>query len=167
MINQPTILATIWSLFVVSLLTFGFRVYVHNTIFKRLSHNDFFALLALLFALGNAFITTEILPRLFSLSRADTNPQASNSDDITYVSTHQIVLFVLSVSCLWAVKASFLAIYYSLIDDAKYLRYAWFAIVSMTILAYLGALSSYLILSTACVQGEFIENLGVASTYTL
>ena len=58
----------------------------------------------------------------------------------TFYLKMQFALTYLYWSCLWAVKACFLAFYHRLTKNLKYCRQAWWTIVVITLLSYIGAM---------------------------
>lgn len=67
----------------------------------------------------------------------------------------QFASTVLFWSCLWAVKACFLAFFYRLTDQLIWPRRFWWAIATFTVLSYIGAIITYPVSCTSFVLGKF------------
>lgn len=70
-------------------------------------------------------------------------PSASFMSDSSFYLKMQFALTILYWSCLWAVKACFLAFFYRLTTGLQYCRWAWYAIVVVTTVSYIGCVITY------------------------
>lgn len=81
-------------------------------------------------------------------------PGATFLSDASFYLKLQFALTVLYWSCLWAVKACFLAFFHRLTKGLKYCRWAWWATVLITALSYIGCVITYPVSCSSFVIGK-------------
>ncbi|KAK4998898.1 hypothetical protein LTR66_001959 [Elasticomyces elasticus] len=155
MASQLTIIASMWSLFALALVSFVARIHIHDSIFRHLSYPDLLAFLGLLLSFATALSTTTTLPSLFSPLPIYANAATAGPDieaDTHMFLRYQSVTANLALGCLWAVKASYLASLFKLTDEHKSLGTAWRAGAVMLVLTFIIGILCYPVSSAPCVR---------------
>lgn len=158
MISQAVYLALSWGFFVMALVSFVLRIFVHQRykhIFdRRLLNGDFAAFGALLILLAHdvlAAVTTRSLSYLAKNSQTvsrDARPDLA--DALTELLQHQLPLTLLFISGLWVVKLELLYILYNLVTNLQSLRSVWICVSATTMFTYLTSLLCYPISTVDC-----------------
>jgi hypothetical protein len=138
-----------WFLFGIAFLIFVSRIAVRFKTSKRLFLDDAFALLAILCLCANGVIVTIMLPTMYitiRMAKMGSKREAPPFDafaSLTFFLKMQFAQSFIYWTCLWAVKASFLAFFKRLTTNLKGHIIAWWTIVAITVLGYAGSVISY------------------------
>ena len=119
------------------------RIAIRLKISHRLYIDDAWASLSLAILLGLALVLTVAIPSMYQVLNVGAGleePAPDFLENATFYLKMQFALTYLYWSCLWAVKACFLAFYHRLTKNLKYCRQAWWTIVVITLLSYIGAM---------------------------
>lgn len=115
-------------------------------LFKRFLLDDAFLVFALICDIASTILITRITNNLYAQQAVvyehhgkppNYKEASSNYADEEWANAY------LFFSCLWSVKASFLAFYGNLTKGLKAYRIAWWALIGLCILTYIGCLISY------------------------
>ncbi|KAI1920440.1 hypothetical protein LOZ65_004040 [Ophidiomyces ophidiicola] len=144
-ISKPALLISVWVFFGVTTLLLISRFVIRICVHRRLFWDDFLAALAYALLLGHNILATLVAPSLYSImsglqaGRFPVNfiSQVGCLAKLTFASN---IIFTL---CLYAVKASLLALLWRLVKNIASFRNAWYAISAIT--AGLGIVSVVLI----------------------
>lgn len=130
------LIAITWTGAALGILFTAIRITIRLTQMKRLLTDDYFVLLALAFLIVNAVLQTLQAPHLYYLALDLTGP------DIIYHGTlytcYEFAIIGLFWSVLWAIKGSFLALFWIISDNLPQYRRAWWATTIFAVLAYIG-----------------------------
>jgi hypothetical protein len=130
------LIAVTWTGAALGILFTSIRIAIRLTQMKRLLTDDYFVLLALALLIANAVLQTLQAPHLYYLALDVTGP------DIMYHGTlytyYEFAIIGVFWSVLWAIKGSFLALFWIISDGLPQYRRAWWATTSFAILAYIG-----------------------------
>jgi hypothetical protein len=140
-----------WTLFGVAFIFFIARIAVRFKFSSRLFLDDAFSFFAILCLLANGIIVTIMLPSMYVTIKLEKmgsshKRQAPTLDvfaTLTFFLKMQFSQTFLYWACLWAVKASFLAFFKRLTTNLKGHIIAWWIIVAITVLGYVGSVVSY------------------------
>ena len=119
------------------------RIAIRFKVSRRLYLDDAWASLALLILLGLALVLTVAIPSMYQVLNVGAGVEQPQTDFLkngNFYLKLQFALTYLYWSCLWAVKACFLSFYHRLTKNLQYCRQAWWAIVVITLLSYIGAI---------------------------
>lgn len=113
---------------------------------RRLYIDDAWAAGALVFLLGLSVVLTLANHSMYVVLHVGSGMKKPGKafirDGDLYLKL-QDALTMLYWSCLWAVKACFLAFFHRLTKGLKYLRWAWWATLVITTLSYAGCCITY------------------------
>jgi hypothetical protein len=130
------LIAVTWTGAALGILFTGIRIVIRLTQMKRLLTDDYFVLLGLVFLIANAVLQTLQAPHLYYMALDVTGP------DIIYHGTlytyYEFAIIGVFWSVLWAIKGSFLALFWIISDGLPQYRRAWWATTIFAILAYIG-----------------------------
>lgn len=144
------LLFVIWFLFGTAFLVFVSRIVVRLKTSNRLFLDDGFALFAILLLCANGAIITVMLPTMYitiSLAKMGKRgePMVDTFGSLRFFLKMQFAQTFIYWTCLWSVKASFLAFFKRLTTNLKGHVIAWWIIVTITVLGYAGSVISYLV----------------------
>ncbi|KAJ6111546.1 hypothetical protein N7523_007607 [Penicillium sp. IBT 18751x] len=130
------LIAVTWTGAALGILFTGIRIGIRLMTMKRLLADDYFVLLALGFLIANAVLQTLQAPHLYYMALDVTGP------DIMYHGTlytyYEFAIIGVFWSVLWAIKGSFLALFWMISDGLPHYRRAWWATTIFAIIAYIG-----------------------------
>lgn len=118
----------------------------------RFQLDDLFVALALMLLIASATMYTIILKPIYQLSRvaSGVSPPPSNPvalekfiKDSNFYMRVQFALTLAFWTCLWLVKASFLAFFYPLSNGLKWDRWLWYGVTAFCICGYTASVISY------------------------
>lgn len=144
-------LAVTWTLFGVALSFFIARMTIRLKVSKKIFWDDGWAFFAIILLLANAAIITAMLKPMyitiqmqkFSASIKRQEPGVDIFASLVKFLKFQFGETLIFWTCLWAVKASFLAFFKRLTDNVKGHYLAWWIITVITGLAYIGCVITY------------------------
>ena len=145
-----------WSLCAVAILFVVARITVRIIYFRRLSGDDYFCLLALSLLISNSIVMQLMSPPMFDILEVSVGlktPSADFLENSSFYLKLQFTNTILFWSVLWAVKGCFLAFFRKLTTQTKYPRMAWWVVVTITLLAYIGSIITYPVSCTSFVLG--------------
>jgi hypothetical protein len=155
-VDEADLLVTTWSLFGIAAIFFFLRIGVRLKYSKSLFYDDGFAGFALVCLLAHAIVVTTMAPDMYitlKIEKMTGNKKRQSPPDmaqmapifakITRYLKLQFAETFLFWSCLWSVKASFLAFFKRLTNNLKAHVIAWWIIVGITALAFAGSVISY------------------------
>ena len=122
------------------------RLYVRLSVFGHLYVDDGFATLAVVLLIANTIVTTIMAPPMYELIQVSLGLMEATPDFFAHASMYlklQFASTLLFWSCLWSVKATFLAFFYRLTDHMKWARIGWWIVTTLTILFYIGSVITY------------------------
>lgn len=143
------------------------RLVIRIKFFQRLFGDDYFAVLAAAILIGNSLMTHLMsgpMYEILNVSNGRLQPDAGFMERASFYLKCQFASTILFWSCLWAVKACFLAFFRRLTSQLKWPRRAWWAIVSTTALAYCGSVMTYPLACTSFVLGTIHNAATVEDT---
>lgn len=138
--------SAIWAVFVVCILFFTTRVAIRLKVYKKLLADDYWAVLAFIFLFVNSILLTVAKDPTFIVQGVqfaglrkpkDFEHETKKFDDLQWAISN--IFF----SGLWSVKGSFLAFYKELTEGLPAHRRAWWFIVVVTVLTYVGAIVGF------------------------
>ena len=169
-------LATLYTLFVLAVLLFFSRIAIRIVTSKRLFWDDGWAGAAILCLLAHVIVVHVMMKDLYltvQMSKAaaaaaaageppappPTTPEAqaaalSMLNKIEFYIKMQFTETMLFWTCLWLVKASFLAFFKRLTTNVKAHYIAWWIIAVITGLSYIGAVITYPVSCTSFKVGK-------------
>jgi hypothetical protein len=158
-VSQEILMIVTWTCFAVAATFWTIRVIIRLKLNSKLNLDDFFATLGLCILLAHAIVLTEMAPSMYDILRvAEPNstfvPPADFMERSTFYLKCQFAATCLFWSCLWAVKASFMAFYKKLTEGIKGLSQAWWAVAVFIFLAYLACIISYPVSCTSFILGR-------------
>ena len=131
----------------------------------RFQLDDVFVIFALLLLIASAVMYTVILKPVYQLSRVASGMIPPPSDAVsaakfmTDTNLYMRVQFALTLSfwtCLWVVKASFLAFFYPLSNGLKWDRWLWYAVTAFCVSGYIACVVSYPVSCSEFTVGKLI-----------
>jgi hypothetical protein len=145
--NHVVMLTASWSLFGTALLFFLARIAIRVKFNKRIFWDDGWALFAMTCLLANCILTTVMLRPMYATISVQVQWSSAIKRDIfgniTQFLKYQFAQSMIFWTCLWSVKASFLAFFLRLTHNVRGHYVAWWIIVVITTLAYIGCVISY------------------------
>nr|OQO11424.1 hypothetical protein B0A51_16348 [Rachicladosporium sp. CCFEE 5018] len=151
-----TLLSVIWVTSGLCVILVFTRLAIHLKFARRLHLDDGLAILALSFLLANSVVTTLMAHPMYDiilLSVGALDPGPNFMERSTFYLKCQFASTMLFWSCLWAVKASFLAFFWRLTHQIPALRRLWWAVMALTIVSYIGCVVTYPVSCTSFVLG--------------
>lgn len=150
----------LWTLTGVSFFFVVFRIYVQTTSFRRLFIDDFLVILAWIIILAAAVIWTVEGKVLYELYAISSGEQLFNPSFLPRYNTFMRFLApfeILFYSALWSIKFSFMALFFRLSAQIKFLRAWWFVVLFATVSVYIASVGN---IEYACSFGgiEFIRS---------
>jgi hypothetical protein len=91
---------------------------------------------------------------LLAVSIGRKQPTAEFLQRASYYLKCQFASTILFWACLWSVKGSFLAFFFKLTERLTWPRRVWWAITTITVLAFVGTVISYPASCTSFTLGE-------------
>jgi hypothetical protein len=174
-----SMLATLYTLFVVAVLLFVSRIVIRLVTSKRVFWDDGWALAATLCLLAHVVIVHTMLNPMYITVQmgkkaiADamaglppppppTTPEAIAAatailDKVVFYIKMQFTETMVFWTCLWLVKASFLAFFKRLTTNVKAHYIAWWVIAVITGLSYIGAVITYPVSCSKFQPGELAQ----------
>ena len=164
-VPQSILLAVVWAGFALAFIFCIFRVIVRLKINSKLNFDDALVTVAMCILLAHAIVITLMAGPMYDILKvampnSTFQTPANFMDRSSFYLKCQFVATCLFWSCLWAVKASFLVFYKTLIKGLKYLPTIWWAIVIFTALSYLACVISYPVSCMSFTLGMFPLNIG-------
>ena len=146
--NHVTILATSWTLFSVAFLFFVARLLIRWRISKRLYWDDGWAFFALVLLFIHAIVLNVMLRSIYYAIKMQKISASIKRETNVLEMVFEFLKFQFAETfifwtCLWAVKASFLAFFKRLTTNVRFHYAAWWVIVVITALAYIGCVITY------------------------
>ena len=126
------------------------RLIIRLRVYGRLKPDDGLVILALLCVLVSGMVNTAMIHKtyVFQNVQAHKTPRPPHFDDLaTSFSRYQWADAYLFFTAVWAIKGSFLAYYDGLTQRLTYYRRAWWAVIALTVLTYIGTLFAYAFLN--------------------
>jgi hypothetical protein len=168
-VSKAHLYITTWSLFSISAISFFSRLLIRLRYNRRLFFDDGFAFFALVCLLASCLLISFMAPSMyttiqmekFSASLAGLGKRRDVLDTVGFYLKLQFSQTIVYWTCLWAVKASFLAFFKPLTRNLKSHVIAWWFILVITVLAYAACVISYPISCSsfeACECAAFIRN---------
>jgi hypothetical protein len=145
-VDHDSLLALIWTSFSIALLFVALRTAVRLRIATRPSADDCWITLALAALLSLCVLETIQHPSLYHITAimegtpiADINQLVVDTE--TYLK-YEFAIIILYWTVLWSVKGGFLALYFKFFRELRHYRRAWYALVGLCILAYVGCITT-------------------------
>lgn len=157
--NDSTPQSAIWAIFAVCILFIAIRVAIRIAIFKKLLIDDYWALLAFVFLLINSVPLTVAKVPTFVVQGVQFDRLQKPGDfkhETTRFDDLQWAISNIFFSGLWSVKGSFLAFYKELTEGLTAHRLAWWFIVVVTVLTYIGSIVGFALWNRVLV-GKFCD----------
>ncbi|KAF2716503.1 hypothetical protein K431DRAFT_235253 [Polychaeton citri CBS 116435] len=154
----------VWVLATVAILFCLARISIRLVVFRRLYFDDGFALLATALLIANSAVTQVMSPPMYELLRVSVGletPTAAFFERASFYLKCQFTSTFLFWSCLWSVKACFLAFFYRLTENLLWPRRMWWPVVAFTLLAYIGCIITYPVSCTSFVLGQCQKPINV------
>jgi hypothetical protein len=157
-VSHTILLAVVWAGFGMAFFFYVSRVLIRLKINSKLNLDDIVVTLAISILLAHAIVITVMAGPMYDiLAVAASNgafvPPANFMERSTFYLRCQFAATCLFWSCVWAVKASFLVFYKTLIDGLKYLPTIWWIIVGITSMSYVASIISYPVSCTSFTLG--------------
>ncbi|KAK5740537.1 hypothetical protein LTR17_004574 [Elasticomyces elasticus] len=156
-ISQGQLISAIWILAALALVFLLARLGTRLYVFRRLHIDDGFAVLSFAMLIANGAVTTIMAPPMYELLAVSVGQEEATLAFLARASLYlklQFTSTLLFWSCLWSVKASFLAFFRQLTEGLNYPRRAWYAITAITTMAFIGSIITYPVSCTSFVLGE-------------
>ncbi|KAL9086186.1 MAG: hypothetical protein Q9165_007251 [Trypethelium subeluteriae] len=153
----------VWSMFLGAVVSITARLIVRLRIFGRLLLDDYLALFALFCLLADNLTFTIALPVFEATQNVSYYHHKPPSNFESLESKFEKAQWAIAYAYftgLWVTKAVFLVCYWKLTEDLKTYRRAWYALVTFTVLTYIGCLVAYPLLN-------YVKHPDVASFKTL
>ena len=133
------------------------RLFIRSRVYGRLKADDGLVLLALICVLVSAMVNTAMIHRTYIFQDVQSHrmPRPPHFDDLaTSFARYQWADAYLFFTAVWAIKGSFLAYYDGLTQRLTYYRRAWWCVIVLTILTYIGTLFAYAFLNGVRIKTE-------------
>jgi hypothetical protein len=142
-LTPPSLLALIWTTFAIATLFVLTRTAIRFRLLSTLQSEDYWMFFALATLLTNAVLQTLQLPSLYYMSAIIAGELApTSSTELVSIGElylkYEFATIGLFWTVLWAVKASFLAVYFKLFRDVARYRIVWYGLAGFTFAAYVG-----------------------------
>ncbi|KIW06247.1 uncharacterized protein PV09_02720 [Verruconis gallopava] len=148
--KHVVLISIVWSLFGIATLFFCARILIRIKFSKRIFIDDGLAGFALICLLANATLTQIMLPSMYvAVEMEQFSASIKRAATINIIGTiphflkYQFAETMIYWTCLWAVKGSFLAFFRRLATNVRGHLIAWWIIVIITALAYIGCVITY------------------------
>ncbi|KAF2404903.1 hypothetical protein EJ06DRAFT_485279, partial [Trichodelitschia bisporula] len=145
-VNKTQLLATTWTMASVATVFFIARMVVRIKYSRAVFVDDALACFALVCLIANAIVITLMCPMMYAtlqLASLGLGRRANLFDDVILYMRYQFSSTLLFWTCIWLVKASFLAFFKRLTLNLKAHTIAWWVIAGLTIAGYAGSVISY------------------------
>lgn len=131
-LDRQTLTAVIWTLFSFATFFVALRLTLRWRHNKRFLFDDCWMITAWLCLLTQFSLQMLELRAFFGVS-IDASDEA-----VRELLRWHFPVVILFWTCLWSVKASFLAAFYNLVYPVRGIRYAWYAVAVLSALGYIG-----------------------------
>jgi hypothetical protein len=158
----------LWAGVVLSLAFVLFRVYVRIKVFRKLSTDDYFVILAWLLGLVNTAIWQASAHQLYlgiSLSSGQTQvipPDLPNQ--IVKFLRAVLVAYLVQYTALWFVKLAFLFFFQGLGRNIKIQKIIWWSTLAFIISSYAICIAT---VDYHCLGAGFTQSLSISSLFPL
>ncbi|KAK0251910.1 hypothetical protein LTR91_006460 [Friedmanniomyces endolithicus] len=156
-IAEQQLIISIWVLAAIALIFVLARIGTRLYVFRRIHMDDGFAILALVVLIANGAVMTAMAPSMYELLAVSVGREIPTPAVMMRVSFYlkcQLASTILFWSCLWSVKASFLAFFRQLSEGLLWPRRAWWAVTIVTLMSFLGSIVTYPVSCTSFVFGQ-------------
>ncbi|KAK0258033.1 hypothetical protein LTR91_005757 [Friedmanniomyces endolithicus] len=161
-IAEQQLIISIWVLVAIALVFVLARIGTRLYVFRRLHMDDGFAILALVVLIANGAVMTAMAPAMYELLAVSVGREEVTPAFMMRVSFYlkcQLASTILFWSCLWSVKASFLAFFRQLSEGLRWPRRAWWAVTIITTMSFMGSVVTY---PVSCTSFVFVIALPIA-----
>lgn len=144
-INQTELLIIIWTCFSVATVFVLLRLTVRWRQNRSLLADDYWIAAAWVCLLVMSVLQTEQMEYLWAtvnLQSGRISPTPETIEKVAMLSRWQFPIIKLFWTVLWCVKASFLAVFYRLVQPFTWYRRLWILVTVFVVLAYLGSVIS-------------------------
>ena len=176
---HQVMIAVGYTLFIIALTVFAARIFVRLKYSKQLFWDDAWACAAIVCLLAHTIVTHVMLPALYftvTINNAaeaakksgepqppppgpdDSEAQAQMASILSQIGGYiklQFAATMLFWTCLWLVKASFLSFFKRLTTNVRGHQIAWWVIVVIVTLSYIGAAITYPVSCSKFEPGKF------------
>lgn len=143
-VDHQSLLALVWTCFSVALLFVTLRTAILLRVANGVTADDCWITFALLALLTLCVLETIQHPSLYHITAMmDGTPETDFNEliaDTENYLKYEFAIVILFWTILWSVKAGFLALYFQLFREMKHYRRAWYALVVLAFLAYVGCI---------------------------
>ncbi|KAK9771363.1 putative Integral membrane protein [Seiridium cardinale] len=164
-VGQQALLGVVWALVAAAFGLVVARLVIRYRFSRRFQSDDYITVFALLILIGNAVVITLMAPPMYEILYVSVGLEPITAGFMDRASVYlklQFTSTVLFWTCLWTVKACFLAFFRRLTAQLKWPSRAWLAIAILTGLTYCGAIITYPVSCTSFVLGECSSELHVS-----
>lgn len=145
-INQTGLLAIIWTTFAVASLFVTLRLTVRWRQNRSFLADDYWIIWAWACLLTMAILQTQQMDALWYMTYLGAGRLPPIPEEIMahkyQLTRWQFPIIKLFWVVLWSVKASFMAVFYRLVQPFPVLRKLWYAVAVITVLAFIGCVVS-------------------------
>ncbi|KAK9785644.1 putative Integral membrane protein [Seiridium cardinale] len=134
-VSQPALLGVVWALVAAAFGLVVARLVIRYRFSRRLQSDDYITVFALLILIGNAVVITLMAPLMYEILYVSVGLEPITAGFMDRASIYlklQFTSTVLFWTCLWTVKACFLAFFRRLTAQLKWPSRAWLAIAILT-----------------------------------
>lgn len=148
--------AASWIITCVATSMVATRIAIRLRISRRLFADDYLNIIALLFLVANAILTTIMADPLYELMYASlgVTPGPDFMIRATFYLKCQLASTFLFWSTLWSVKACFLALYRQITVQLRWPGRAWWIVTIITASSFIGCIIAYFIATPSFDLGK-------------
>ena len=140
-VGETGLLAIVWTCFSVATVFVSLRLAIRFRQNRFFLYDDYWVMLAWLSLLTMAILQTEQMPSLWYLTYLMAGrvlPDETTAPRVEQLTRWQFPIIKLFWTVLWSVKASFLAVFFRLVQPFTVLRRLWYCVDVFAFLAYVG-----------------------------
>ncbi|KAK3673911.1 hypothetical protein LTR78_006113 [Recurvomyces mirabilis] len=156
-ISYTALLGVVWALTGLATSLVAARLAIHIKFGRRQLIDDTLLVLALCMLISNSIVTSLMAEPMYDLLKYSHGlliPGPEFMTRSTFYLKCQFASTVLFWSCLWTVKACFLAFFYQLSNQTLWPRRFWWAVAVITAISYVGCVITYPLSCTSFVLGQ-------------
>ncbi|KAI1341886.1 hypothetical protein F5Y15DRAFT_375595 [Xylariaceae sp. FL0016] len=161
-VSQPVLLGILWSGSIFSLLVLSTRLEIRRRIYSTLKTDDYLVICAWVLSLATTILWTILRDDLYaSLAAADSVASLNEVlDEAGTMLRGMLASDILSWTCLWSVKLSFMAFFYPLGKQIKSQRMLWWGVIGFILIGYLVCVGT---LDYECLTSRGLDILNICS----
>jgi hypothetical protein len=140
-VSETGLLAIVWVCFSTATVFVALRLTVRLRQNRSLLFDDYWIMFAWLCILTMAILQTEQMPSLWYttyLGAGRVAPDLDTAWKTEQLTRWQFPIIKLFWTVLWSIKASFMAVFFRLVQPFPILRRLWYCVAAFTALAYVG-----------------------------